>query len=531
MQYARQQIDPHRFVLWHSTGALLWLQGGPDLKQSASAKSTRSARKSSPQGSGPLLPTQTQGVHSRSLSPSKRNAELIARGEKPNTQPYVVDYIEAMNMRTRPDSGLLPTPNALDSIEHDVERWRERRASHAEKGVNLQKNLDVAINLPSSSPTSATSTAPDSEAQLSLPGASPASLSVMPGSDEAKRMTASSGRKCLELLQRQSPLGSLARMLAASPLWSHSGRNFRWTAKGILKTRWQQDERIWQRFESESGEVYWMRLWKTLKKSDTRSSRLLFRLAAEKLHTNVIESGYAPEELIKTPSTVEAESENRVSRGVSGTSGTLSQEMASGYIANRMLGTPRSTQAKRSERFGKGRTPSPEEAIATLSLLKTPSSVETEGGVMEIRLGCDGHYKLRDQIAMLPTPQHGDYKTATTNPGIRSGAKQLPQSEHNLPRRILLATPQAMDHREDVRQPEERSDAANKGGCANLREQVGTSRGLKLQPAFVEWMMGYPLGFTHVESPDSKPSATPLSRKSRIKSSEPSRKSKGAKHE
>ena len=36
----------------------------------------------------------------------------------------------------------------------------------------------------------------------------------------------------------------------------------------------------------------------------------------------------------------------------------------------------------------------------------------------------------------------------------------------------MWATPSVMDHRTDVRKPEERSDEANKGGCANLREQV-----------------------------------------------------------
>jgi hypothetical protein len=36
----------------------------------------------------------------------------------------------------------------------------------------------------------------------------------------------------------------------------------------------------------------------------------------------------------------------------------------------------------------------------------------------------------------------------------------------------MLPTPQAMDYRQDIRKPEERSDAANKGGCSNLREKV-----------------------------------------------------------
>lgn len=36
----------------------------------------------------------------------------------------------------------------------------------------------------------------------------------------------------------------------------------------------------------------------------------------------------------------------------------------------------------------------------------------------------------------------------------------------------LFATPSTMDHRTDIRKPEERTPEANKGGCANLREQV-----------------------------------------------------------
>jgi hypothetical protein len=145
-----------------------------------------------------------------------------------------------------------------------------------------------------------------------------------------------------------------------------------------------------------------------------------------------------------------------------------------------------------------------------LIMLKTPSSVETEGGVMEIRPGCDGHYKLRDQIAMLPTPR---------------AEKHSPQSREdftpNLAARInMLPTPNFTGGRTapDTHKKERRQMGGKCGGD-DLATTVGTSRGLKLQPAFVEWMMGYPLGFTHVESPASKPSVTPLSRKSPTKSS------------
>jgi hypothetical protein len=89
------------------------------------------------------------------------------------------------------------------------------------------------------------------------------------------------------------------------------------------------------------------------------------------------------------------------------------------------------------------------------TILKTPSSVETEGGVMEIRPGCDGHYKLRDQIAMLPTPREFCWKDA--------------------------------------------NEDRNK---SNLGEIVGTSRGLKLHADFVSWMLGYHLDWMDIDSPE-----------------------------
>ena len=56
--------------------------------------------------------------------------------------------------------------------------------------------------------------------QLTLfPAASPVSRSVLPGSEEARRMTVTSGLKCLELYQNSGPLGSLVRMLLGSSIW------------------------------------------------------------------------------------------------------------------------------------------------------------------------------------------------------------------------------------------------------------------------------------------------------------------------
>lgn len=74
--------------------------------------------------------------------------------------------------------------------------------------------------------------------QLTLfPVDSPASHFLLPGSDEAKEMTVTSGRKCSELFKSSSPLGLLAKMLLESSTW-HSTRCFlAWKAKVTKQER------------------------------------------------------------------------------------------------------------------------------------------------------------------------------------------------------------------------------------------------------------------------------------------------------
>ena len=52
-----------------------------------------------------------------------------------------------------------------------------------------------------------------------------ASPSALPGSEEARKMTVTSGLKCCELYKNSGPLGSLVRMLLGSSIW-HSTRCF-----------------------------------------------------------------------------------------------------------------------------------------------------------------------------------------------------------------------------------------------------------------------------------------------------------------
>ena len=65
--------------------------------------------------------------------------------------------------------------------------------------------------------------------QLTLfQGDSHANLLVLPGSDEARKMTVTSGLKCSELYKRSGPLGCLVRMCLESSIWHSTRCYLRW---------------------------------------------------------------------------------------------------------------------------------------------------------------------------------------------------------------------------------------------------------------------------------------------------------------
>ena len=64
-----------------------------------------------------------------------------------------------------------------------------------------------------------------------------ASHSVQPGSEEARRMTVTSGRKCSELYRKSGPLGSLVRMLLESSAWRSTRCYLTWKASATPARR------------------------------------------------------------------------------------------------------------------------------------------------------------------------------------------------------------------------------------------------------------------------------------------------------
>ena len=91
---------------------------------------------------------------------------------------------------------------------------------------------------------------------------------------------------------------------------------------------------------------------------------------------------------------------------------------------------------------------------------------------------------MQTAIAMLPSPRTG-------NPGSRpnqKGGKILAEEISK-----LIPTPTQVDYKS-------RGPNSVQVGIDNLfkGENAGANHGLKLQPAFVEWMMGYPDKWTEL---------------------------------
>ena len=204
------------------------------------------------------------------------------------------------------------------------------------------------------------------------------------GKRGGRQMTAISGMKCSELLTKSDRCGLLAKMLMESPLWWSPLRLLKWEASPLYSTRETEFTDTDQSRPlplNESAEI--------LSQRDIQSNRCLFRLLLSAHHTEGTESSSLPimlqtptavmtcespenmraraerkgyqngtkfgslasqvmfdqrvKSLLKTPCAMDATAEKRQSKGVSGTSGTLAQEIASGYVEKRGWNLPTPT--------------------------------------------------------------------------------------------------------------------------------------------------------------------------------------------
>ena len=139
-----------------------------------------------------------------------------------------------------------------------------------------------------------------------------ASLSVTPGDEEARRMTATSGRQCIAPSMKSSPLGLWLRTLLESSRWSSRARFLRWQVQPLFSTRLTtfEDDTSCERPLPCNASA------QTLKVTDMPSSRCLFRLVPSEPPTD--ETGCSSSQgekknlLLPTPLVVEREHPDRV---------------------------------------------------------------------------------------------------------------------------------------------------------------------------------------------------------------------------
>lgn len=330
-----------------------------------------------------------------------------------------------------------------------------------------------------------------------------------------EKTSVTSGRRCAALYKKSGPLGSLVRTLLESPQWSKEGFSLKWERKRLYSSRKTSftDTNLSNPSPSNASA-------KTSKPSDTKSSRCLFRLRLVGLPIDETECFSSPI-MLKTPTTMDAASENMKSKGVSGCSGTLAQEIAQGYAQKRglMLPTPE-TQGLKVNEGGK-------QKFIRLDLLPTPTAGEGDKWTNTYNPNSQMGRSLSAMAAcaMLPTPRVGgqeNYETRVKRKGHVVAMSYLESAVDFLTWKGILPTPSARD---TIGQLTEGSSPKKDGGS------------FRLSPLFTEEMMGFPLMWTALpflqyqlpqpmeketpknthfpngEPKPSKPTAMPLSRK------------------
>ena len=285
---------------------------------------------------------------------------------------------------------------------------------------------------------------------MSFRADSPVSHSQWPGSDSAKKMSATSGRRCYEQFARLNQGTSWAKMFVEYLI----GRTDWWSMRCTL----------------------------TWKVKATKSSRLYFLLQASTHRTEETESGLLP-----TPLTND-------SKGKENSPSEAKRGSLSGAFANGLLPTPQAIDGNgngRELRLKKDMKRDPNQPgswrgdlkdYAHKGMLPTPVASDTEGGISDPRQikERNGRWirtsdttqtefgaKLRDVAQLLPTPTRRDHQPSISPKALtRKDGKTRADQLSNIP--VMIG-----EH------------------C-----QQRTGKTSQLSPLFVEEMMGFPKGWT-----------------------------------
>ena len=239
----------------------------------------------------------------------------------------------------------------------------------------------------------------------SLSGDTPASPSRLPGSDEAIKMTDTSGQKCLELSKLSGPLGSLEKMLLATSLWAST------------------------------------RCYLTWKPQATPAGVTLFRLSPQMPRTEETDVGLSLEKF-PTP-------------------------RASDYKGAK---NPQAME----KAIARGFSPNLAEYAAAKPapvLWATPRTSDGTGGPRQL--------------------DEKGRRISKSNPDLKFGANLADQAR-------VWPTPTARDYKDSPNQKDRGERDDSKLAIRVYRGEEASSG--SLNPAWVEWLMGYPVGYTDLSN-------------------------------
>ena len=358
---------------------------------------------------------------------------------------------------------------------------------------------------------------------MSSPEASLANLFPTQGREAVQEMTATSGRRCSERYRKSGPLGSLVRTLVASPLWWKEGYSLTWERKALYS------ERVTEFTDTPSGNVSPSNASaKTLRISDTKSNRSLFRLVPAMLPIDETASSFLP--MLQTPGVVMPEQTPEVMRARSERhnygNGTKYNGLASqikydptfkGLLPTPMViqgGACPVTEGKRTYHMDKkgGGFSAQLHDLAASGLLPTPIAGDWKGQVKGEGKGQETMLcgiVEREAKKLLPTPTARDEKNPSSPDGKRIARKveqRYTIELNDMASMGMLPTPHAGIYKTAGGSEEYWEKRIEKGHQMDLAMAVYDSLKdspqakdgniFRLSPLFTEEMMGFPLMWT-----------------------------------
>jgi len=125
------------------------------------------------------------------------------------------------------------------------------------------------------------------------------------------------------------------------------------------------------------------------------------------------------------------------------------------------------------------------------SYWRTSQASDGEGGTKEMREGVNSRYKLRDHsanvVANWATPQARDHNEGITKETLTRKDGKLRNDRVEVQGKILL---------DSIHQAQTQNNGQT--SSENTQDSPQPWKNLRLNPMFVEWLMGWPLGYTEL---------------------------------